>query len=53
MRKDTHESSLIVDGLPNCVAEDRSRLKQIIHTRVRLSSSRSCISEIGFIDEAW
>lgn len=53
MLKDTHESSLIVDGLPNCVAEDRSRLKQIIHTRVRLSSSRSCVSEIGLIDEAW
>ena len=51
--RDTYKSSLIVEGFPNCVAVERSRLKQIIQTRVRFRISRSCCSFVGFVLLAW
>ena len=49
----THKSSLIVDGLPNCVAVERSRLKQIIQTRVLFKISLSCLSEVTLVEGTW
>lgn len=48
-----HKSSLIVDGLPNWVAVERSRLKHIIHTRALFRISRSWVSDVGLIVDTW
>ena len=45
----TYKSSLIVEGLPNCVAVDRSKLKHTIQTRVLFKTSRSCFSVLGIV----
>jgi hypothetical protein len=52
-QRPTHKSSLIVLGFPNCVAVDRSKVKQINHTRVRFKISRSCRSFWGFVVVTW
>lgn len=49
----TYKSSLIVDGLPNCVAVDRSKLKHIIQTRVLFKISRSSFSVLGNVVGTW
>lgn len=49
----TYKSSLIVDGLPNCAAVDRSKLKHIIQTRVLFKISRSCFSVWGNVVGTW
>jgi len=50
-KKKTYKSSLIVDGFPNWVAVDRSRLKHIIQTLVLFKISRSWFSDVGFVVE--
>ena len=47
----TYKSSLIVDGFPNWVAVDRSKLKHIIQTLVLFKISRSWFSDVGFVVE--
>ena len=43
----------MVDGLPNCVAVDRSKLKHTIQTRVLFKNSRSCFSVLGSVVGTW
>jgi hypothetical protein len=50
-RKRTHLSSLRVDGFPNCVAIDLSKLKQLIHVRARFNISSSCCSVACFFGD--
>jgi hypothetical protein len=49
----TYKSSLIVEGFPNCVAVERSKLKHIIQTRARFKTSRSSFSFFGFVGDTW
>lgn len=44
---------MIVEGLPNCVAVDRSKLKHTSQTRILFNISRSCFSVLGSVVETW